>query len=332
MKLQQLRYVLEVVRHDLNVTAAANDLYTSQSGVSRQIRLLEDELGVDIFVRRGKHFSRVTPAGRLIVEKAEAVWREVEAIKGVADEYRHQSRGILSVATTHTQVRYALPGPFAALRESYPDLNLRIRQGSTEQIGAMASSGEVDFAIAPEAMDHFPELVMMPCYSWNRCAVVPRQHPLAQRKRIEREDLESHPIITYDAGFRERLPLLGSASESAPEDASEDDDNLNIVMSAVDTDVIKRYARLGFGVGLIASMAFEPEEDADLVAIDVGHLFQPSTVYIGCRRATFLRQYMIDFVGLFAPHLTPDLINAAFAAPSPAACAKLFEQIELPQR
>lgn len=324
MKLQQLLYVLEVVKHDLNVTAAADHLYTSQPGMSKQIRLLEDELGADIFERRGKQLLRVTPAGRLIVEKAETVLREVTAIKGIADEYRNQARGTLRVATTHTQVRYALPSAFAALRGAYPELDLQIRQGSTAQIGAMASSGEVDFAIAPEAMDHFPELVMMPCYSWNRCAVVPRAHELADCQRLALEDLEAHPVITYDAGFLERLPLVDVVDH-------DDQDNIHVVMSAVDTDVIKRYVRLGFGVGIIASMAFEPEQDADLVAIDAAHLFQPSTVYIGCRRATFLRQYMIDFVGLFAPHLTPELVEEAFAA-APDDRAKLFERIELPQR
>lgn len=326
MRLQQLHYVLEVVKHDLNITAAAEHLYTSQPGISKQIRLLEDELGTDIFERRGKQLMRVTPAGRLIVEKADTVLREVTAIKGIADEYRSQSRGTLRVATTHTQVRYALPGAFAALRRAYPELDLQIRQGSTEQIGAMASSGEVDFAIAPEVMDHFPELVMMPCYCWNRCAVVPRQHELADCERLTLEDIESHPIITYDAGFRERLPLVDSGGDD------DEQDNIHVVMSAVDTDVIKRYVRLGFGIGIIASMAFEPEQDADLVAIDAAHLFQPSTVYIGCRRATFLRQYMIDFVGLFAPHLTPELVAAAFAAPTLVDRAQLFERIELPQR
>ena len=324
MKLQQLRYVIEIVKHDLNVTAAAQDLFTSQPGISKQIRLLEDELGVDIFVRRGKHLTRVTPAGRLIVKKAEVVLREVEAIKSIADEYRNQSRGTLSVATTHTQVRYALPGPFATLRDAYPELDLRIHQGSTEQIGNMASSGEVDFAIAPETMNHFPDLVMMPCYRWNRCAVVLRDHPLARRKQLRRKDLDEHPIITYGVGFRERLPLVDGSGDG--------EHNIHIVMSAVDTDVIKRYVRLGFGVGIIAKMAFEPDQDDDLVLIDASHLFQPSTVYIGCRRATFLRQYMIDFVGSFAPHLTPELIEAAFAAPTPVACAKLFQEIELPQR
>ena len=328
MKLQQLYYVLEVVKHDLNVTAAADHLYTSQPGISKQIRLLEDELGTDIFERRGKQLMRVTPAGRLIIEKADTVLREVTAIKGIADEYRSQSRGTLRVATTHTQVRYALPGPFAALRRAYPELDLQIRQGSTEQIGAMASSGEVDFAIAPEVMDHFPELVMMPCYCWNRCAVVPRAHELAGCERLALEDIEAHPIITYDAGFRQRLPLV----DAGVGDDDDDQDNIHVVMSAVDTDVIKRYVRLGFGIGIIASMAFEPEQDADLVAIDAAHLFQPSTVYIGCRRATFLRQYMIDFVGLFAPHLTPELVEAAFAAPTLDDRAKLFERIELPQR
>ena len=326
MKLQQLRYVLEVVKHDLNVTAAANEMYTSQPGVSKQIRLLEDELGVEIFARRGKHFAEVTPAGQLIIDKANVILREVEAIKGVADEYRHQARGTLSIATTHTQVRHALPEPLVALRTAYPYLNLQIRQGSTEQIGEMASSGEVDFAIAPEVMDHFPELVMMPCYRWNRCAVVPAKHPLARRRRIDYADLVEYPIVTYDTGFRERLPLVQTLAEG------EEEHPIHVVMSAVDTDVIKRYVRLGFGIGIIAGMAYEPAEDSDLVAIDASHLFQPSTVYIGCRRATFLRQYMIDFVGLFAPHLTPERIEAAFAARTPDACALLFESVKLPQR
>ena len=324
MKLHQLRYVWEVARHDLNVTATATDLYTSQPGISKQIRLLEDELGVEIFARSGKHLSRITAAGRIILEKAGRILQEVESIKAVGEEYRNETRGTLSVATTYTQARYALPSVLMALRDRYPDVSLHMRQGNTEQIGQMASSGLVDFAIAPEVMDGYRELVMMPCYRWNRCVVVPRDHPLAEREQLALEDIEAHPVVTYDAGFPERLPVAG--------DVVDEDGGLNIALSAVDTDVIKTYVRLGFGIGIIAAMAYDTDADADLVAIDAANLFRASTVYIGCRRGTFMRQFMIDFVGLFAPHLTAVLIDEAFAAPTPAARAALFRDIELPRR
>ena len=326
MKLQQLRYIWEVAHHDLNVSATASDLYTSQPGISKQIRLLEDELGVEIFARNGKHLTRITAAGKLILEKAGDILREVESIRHVADEYRNESRGTLSIATTHTQARYALPAILPALRAAYPEVSLHMRQGTTEQIGELASSGVVDFAIAPEATDRYPELVMMPCYRWNRCVVVPRNHPLAMRRSLAFEDLEAHAIVTYDAGFRERLPL------SRDTEADEDGESLNIALSAVDTDVIKTYVRLGFGVGIIARMAYNPAEDADLVAIDASHLFKPSTTYIGCRKGTFLRQFMLDFVALFAPHLTPAIVRSALRAPTAAAREALFEGIELPER
>ncbi len=327
MKLHQLRYVWEVARHNLNVTATATDLYTSQPGISKQIRLLEDELGVEIFARSGKHLSRITTAGRIILEKAGRVLQEVESIKAVAEEYRNETRGTLSIATTYTQARYALPPVLTALRDAYPEVSLHMRQGNTEQIGQMASSGLVDFAIAPEAMDGYRELVMMPCYSWNRCVVVPREHALASHTQLALEDIEAYPVVTYDAGFPERLPVVAGIAE---EDA--DDNGLNIALSAVDTDVIKTYVRLGFGIGIIAAMAYDPGADADLVAIDAANLFHPSTVYIGCRRGTFMRQFMVDFVGLFAPHLTAEIIDEAFAAQTPVARAALFDDIELPRR
>ena len=325
MKLHQLRYIWEVAHHGLNVTAAATDLYTSQPGISRQIRLLEDELGVEIFARSGKHLTRITPAGKIILGKVGEILREVDSIKAVAEEYRNETRGTLSVATTHTQARYALPAILPTLRERYPEVSLNMRQGNTEQIGELASSGVVDFAIAPEVMDRYGELVMMPCYRWNRCVVVPRNHPLAGRKELGFEELEAYPIVTYDAGFRERLPLN--------RDARDDDETaFNIALSAVDTDVIKTYVRLGFGIGVIARMAYDPRTDSDLTAIDAGNLFRPSTTYIGCRKGTFMRQFMLDFVGLFAPHLTPEVIAQAFAEPSAVQRAALFEGMELPER
>lgn len=328
MKLRQLRYIWEVARHELNVTTAAAHLHTSQPGVSKQIRLLEDELGVDIFVRRGKQLSRVTPVGEIILDKVDRILRELDGIAAAAHDYRTESRGTLSIATTHTQVRYALPAVLPKLRAKYPEVSLHLRQGTTEEISEMAAAGVVDFAIAPEAIEH-RDLVMMPCYRWNRCVVVPPGHALAERRRLAVADLEAHPIVTYDAGFRERLPMAGGGNNEEDEDAQ---DGLTIALSAVDTDVIKTYVRLGFGIGIIATMAYDPAADVDLVAIDASNLFTPSTVYIGCRRGTYMRQFMLDFVGWFAPHLTPDVVEQAFATPEPAAIATLFEAVRLPQR
>ena len=338
MKLQQLRFLCEVARHGLNVTATAEELYTSQPAISKQLRQLEDELGVVIFARRGKQLAEVTTAGRMILARAERILEEVENIKGVAAEYRAETRGTLSIATTHTQARYALPGVLPALRVAYPELSLHMRQGTTEQIGELASAGEVDFAIAPEGMDGYRNLVMMPCYRWNRCVVVPRKHPLARRRRLRAADLESYPIVTYDAGFHERLPLArdgaaaGVGEDSRQREREDEDAGLNIALSAVDTDVIKTYVRLGFGIVIVARMAYDPVADHDLAVIEAAHLFAPSTVYIGCRQGTFMRQFMIDFVGLFAPHLTPPVIEAAMSAASAEARQALFADVSLPER
>lgn len=328
MKLQQLRYICEVAKHHLNVSATASHLYTSQPGMSKQIRLLEDELGVEIFARSGKHLVRVTPAGQVILDKAAEILREVESIKRIAEEYSNETTGRLSIATTHTQVRYVLPSILTELRGRYPDVSLHMRQGTTEEIGELATAGEVDFAITPEVVDRYPQLVMMPCYRWNRCVVTPKGHPLAKKSSIRLEDLEGLPIVTYDSGFRERLPLAGDVSGDGPDE----DHHLNIAMSAVDTDVIKTYVRQGFGVGVIARMAYDPEADADLAAIDASGIFKPSTTYIGCRKGTFLRRFMLDFIGLFAPHLEEDLVRSAFAAQTAAERNALFEDIELPDR
>ena len=326
MKLQQLRYIWEVAHHELNVSATASDLFTSQPGISKQIRLLEEELGIDIFARNGKRLTRITPAGKIILDKVGEILREVASIRHIADEYRNETRGVLSIGTTHTQARYTLPDILPGLRQAYPEVSLHMRQGTTEQIGEWACAGDVDFAIAPEAMDRYPDLIMMPCYRWNRSVVVPQSHGLAHRVSLDFEDLKRYPIVTYDAGFWERLPVAGDS------DAGEGENVFDIALSAVDTDVIKTYVRLGFGVGIIARMAYDPGEDSDLAAIDASNLFKASTTFIGCRRGTFMRQFMIDFVGAFAPHLTPELIERAFDAPNPAARAALFDGIDLPER
>ncbi len=324
MKLQQLRYIWEVAHHDLNVSLTAQSLFTSQPGISKQIRLLEDELGVEIFARSGKHLTRITPAGRIIIEQAGEILRKVESIKRVAQEYSDETQGSLDVATTHTQARYALPSVITNFMDRYPEVSLHMHQGTPMQIAEMAADGTVDFAIATEAMEHFGDLVMMPCYRWNRCIVVPRHHPLAAAGKPGLDEIAAYPIVTYVFGFtgRSRLDEAFLRHGLTPK----------VVFTATDADVIKTYVRLGLGIGIMAQMAFDPDHDGDLVAIDAAHLFEPSTTMIGCRRGTFLRGYMYDFIELFAPHLTRDLVSEAFRLQSRDEIEALFAGLELPMR
>lgn len=324
MKLQQLRYIWEVAHHDLNVSATAQSLFTSQPGISKQIRLLEDELGVEIFARSGKHLTHVTQVGNIIIDMAEGILRQVGAIKQVAQEYSNEKQGALSIATTHTQARYALPGILASFRESYPDVSLHMNQGSPEQIAELAASGEVDFAIATEGLELFNDLVMMPCYRWNRAVVVPHDHPLATVEELTLDVVAEHPIVTYVFGFTGRSKL-DDAFRSAGLSP-------NVVFTATDTDVIKTYVRLGFGIGIIAQMAYEPLNDSDLIALDASHLFEPSITHIGFRKGTFLRQYMLDFIRAFAPHLDRDVVQSVVAAHSRVQREALFADVTLPVR
>lgn len=322
MKLQQLRYIWEVAHHDLNVSATAQSLYTSQPGISKQIRLLEDELGVEVFSRSGKHLTRITPAGETIIEKAGEILRKVESIKQVAQEFSNEKKGSLSVATTHTQARYALPGVIENFIDRYPDVSLHMHQGSPIQISELAADGNVDFAIATEGLELFNDLIMLPCYQWNRCIVVPKNHPLTQLTNISLEDVAEHPIVTYVFGFtgRSKLDEAFMHRGLAP----------RVVFTATDADVIKTYVRLGLGIGIIAQMAYDEEIDDDLVAIDASHLFELSTTMIGCRKGTFLRGYMYEFIELFAPHLTREVIESAFSKSNRAELEELFSGIVLP--
>ena len=324
VKLQQLRYIWEVSQHGLNVSATAQALYTSQPGISKQIRLLEDELGVEIFTRSGKHLTRITPAGDMILGLAENILHQVDSIRQVAQEHRNERRGSMSIATTHTQARYALPPVIEAFRAEYPEVTLHMNQGTPTQIAELASTGKADFAIATEGMEHFKNLVMMPCYEWNRAIVVPVGHPLAGLEEVSLEDVAAQPIVTYVFGFtgRSRLDEAFAAASLTP----------NVVFTATDTDVIKTYVRLGLGIGIIAAMAYDPERDTDLLAIDASHLFLPSRTYIGSRKDTFMRRFMLDFMGLVAEHLTPELVRAAFATSDRVAREDLFAEIELPMR
>lgn len=323
MKLQQLRYISEVAKHDLNVSATAQSLFTSQPGISKQIRLLEDELGVEIFARSGKHLTRVTTAGEAILEVAEDILRKVETIKQVAQECSDEKKGSLSLATTHTQARYALPPAISQFIRRYPDVSLHMQQGTPPQIAEMAAKGVVDFAIATEALSHFENLIMMPCYRWNRTIVVPRDHPLANIENLQLEDLARYPIVTYVFGFTGRSKLDDAFNRAGLEP--------KVVFTAVDADVIKAYVRLGLGAGIIARMAYDENMDKDLVALDASHLFESSTTKIGFRKGAYMRGFMYDFISTFAPHLTPELIDKAIACNSRNEIDALFANIKLPE-
>ena len=322
MKLQQLRYIWEVAHHDLNVSATAQSLYTSQPGISKQIRLLEDELGVEIFSRSGKHLTRVTPAGEAILKTAGEVLRKVEGIKQVAQEFSNDKKGSLSIATTHTQARYALPETISTFIDRYPEVSLHMHQGTPMQISELAADGTVDFAIATEALELFSDLIMMPCYRWDRTIIVPKNHVLASKSSISLEEVAAFPIVTYVFGFTGRSKLDEAFIQKglAPK----------VVFTAADADVIKTYVRLGLGIGIVAKMAYNEELDDDLVALDASHLFESSVTKIGFRRGTFLRGFMFDFIQQFAPHLTKEIVEEAYQRHSKQDMDELFSSIELP--
>ena len=322
MKLQQLKYICEVARHDLNVSATAQSLYTSQPGISKQIRLLEDELGVEIFSRSGKHLTRITPAGEAILALAEQVLLLSENIRSTAKEFNDDKRGSLTIATTHTQARYALPSVIERFIAKYPDVSLHMHQGTPTQIAEMAANGTADFAIATESLELFSDLAMMPCYKWNRCIVVRKDHPLASRKTLNIDEIAQYPIVTYVFGFTGRSKLDEAFNERGL--------SPRVVFTAADADVIKTYVRLGLGIGIIASMAFDKKLDADLVALDASSIFANSVTKIGFQRGMHLRGYMIDFIQMFAPHLSEEAISSAQRARSQAEVEAIFETLTLP--
>jgi len=303
MKLQQLRFVREVVRANFSVSAAANALHTAQPGVSNQIQLLEQELGVQIFQRRGKRLTGLTKPGQVIANLAERILREAENIKRVGVEFSNDASGVLSIATTHTQARYVLPPVIKSFTERFPKVRLDIHQGNPTQVAEMAVTGVVDLAIATEAIEHFPELVTLPCYEWNRGVITLPGHPLADVRPLTLEAIANYPIVTYDFAFsgRSKINKAFEARGLQP----------NVVLTAIDSDVIKTYVELGLGIGILAKMAYNPERDRTLVILDAAHLFEPSTTRIGIRRGTYLRSYVYSFIELFAPHLTRAVVESA---------------------
>ncbi len=324
MKLHQLRYLAAVAQSGLNITAAAEKLHTSQPGVSKQIKLLEDELGFQIFVRDGRNLSRVTPAGQQVIDRAVRILREVQNIKRLSDDFKDEARGSLSIATTHTQARYVLPEVVKAFRDQYPEVRLHLHQGTSEQIAEMAALDRIDFAIATGSQSLFEGHALLPCYQWHRHVVVPKGHPLAKVKVPTLKQLAAYPIITYVFGFTGPSSLMEIFAKEGLVP--------NVALTARDADVIKTYVRLGLGIGIVASMAIDPKDDADLVQIDTSHLFPTHTTWIGFRRGGLLRKYQLDFVQLFAPHLTRRIIEKAAGAASQAEVDALVKGVELPVR
>lgn len=303
MKLQQLRCLTEVARRGLNVSEAAEALHTSQPGVSKQIRALEDELGVQVFVRHGKRLVAITEPGKAVVAIAERMLAEAQNLKRAGEEFANDQLGTLTIAATHTQARYALPKAVAAFKRRYPKVDLVIHQGNPTQICDQVIAGEADLCVATEMISHYPDLVSLPVYQWNRCVVVPPKHPLLKHTPLTLEKLAEHPIVTYDFAFANRS-LVQKAFEARGLKP-------HVVLSAQDSDVIKTYVELGLGVGILAKMAFDAKRDVTLRAIDASHLFESSTTRLGIKRGTYLRRYAYDFIEAFAPHLPAATVERA---------------------
>lgn len=322
MKLQQLRYIVEVLNHSLNVSATAESLYTSQPGISKQVRMLEDELGIQIFGRSGKHLTHVTPAGQEVIAIAQSILGKVESIKSVAQEHTQPDQGVLNIATTHTQARYALPSVIKGFIERYPKVSLHMHQGTPSQISEAAASGEAHFAIATEALHLYHDLIRLPCYHWTRSLVVRPDHPLAKQGKVTIEQLARYPLVTYVFGFTGHSEMDAAFHQAGLKP--------RVVFTATDADVIKTYVRLGLGVGVIATMAIDKEVDKDLVTIDTNHLFNMSMTNICFRKGSFLRGYMYDFIERFAPHLTPDVVDKALEQRSLEDIDLMFKDVPLP--
>ena len=322
MKLQQLRYLSAIVQNGLNITAAATKLRTSQPALSKQIKLLEDELGFDIFVRSGRTLTSVTPPGQQVVAHATRILREAQNIKSIASGIKDQGSGTLSIGTTHTQARYVLPRVVERFRNTYPRIQLHLHQGTSEQIAELTKLQRLDFAIATGSKELFPQLVLLPSYQWYRRIIVPARHPLAHIVRPTLEQLAEFPIITYVFSF--------TGPSSLHEQFVKAGLTPNVALTARDADIIKTYVRLNLGVGIVADMAVNPKDDPDLVSIDASHLFPIHTTWIGFPRGTLLLRHMYDFMQLLAPHLTARLVDMAAETDDAAGVDALFKDLKLP--
>jgi LysR family cys regulon transcriptional activator len=322
MTLQQLKYLVAIADSGLNITAAAERLYTSQPGISKQLKLLEQELGVQLFTRKGKSLAAITPAGRDVIARARRIMREAENIRNLASDLSGEQEGTLSIGTTHTQARHVLPDVIREFRERYPKINLELHQGTSEQIAELVAAGRVDFAIATGSRQLFPGLVLLPCFRWDRIILVPNGHPLTKARQLTLAALAEHPLVTY---------VFGTTGESSFKRAfAEQGLEPNVVFTARDADIIKTYVRMGMGVGIVAPMAYECQDQKDLTALSAEGLFPRVTTWLGFRRDSVLRRYMVDFVALFAPHLTPQVTRKAAQLPTQAEVDALFDEAALP--
>ena len=303
MNFQQLRSIREAARRGYNLTEVANALFTSQPGVSRQIRELEDELGVVIFERNGKRLTGMTEPGKGILKIIDRLLVEAENLQQASQEYAGQRSGTLSVAATHTQARYALPKVVQGFRSTYPDVRIALQQSAPEHIAEWVLSGKADIGIATEGLSQFPDLVSFPCYRWSHLIVVPDNHPLLARSPIRLEDLAEFPLITYDIGFTGRGHIDAAFAKAGVQP--------DIVLTAMDSDVIKQYVSLELGVGIVASMAFDHGRDKGLRAVEASHLFAPNTTRLAVRRGAYLRSYAYHFIQQVAPELSRADIDAA---------------------
>lgn len=304
MNLHQFRFVQEAVRRNLNLTETAKALYTSQPGISKAILELEEELGVDIFARHGKRLRRVTEPGQEVLKSIEIIMREVGNLKRIGEEFSKQDAGRLSIATTHTQARYVLPEPVALLRKRFPKVSVSLHQGTPEQVAQMLLEETADIGLATESLSDFDELVTLPCYEWQHVIVVPASHPLAAVERPTLEQLAVEPLVSYHPSFTGRTRIDQAFAQRRLK--------TNIVLEAIDSDVIKTYVRLGLGVGVLAEMAVKDDPPgSDLVYRPAGHLFGQNVSRVAFKRGAYLRNYVYTFAELLSDRLNRTLIQKA---------------------
>ena len=323
MNLHQFRFVREAVRQNFNLTEAAKALFTSQPGVSKAIIELEEELGIDIFSRHGKRIRGLTEPGRQVLKSVELILQEIEGLKRIGKEFAAQDMGSLTIATTHTQARYSLPTVVQAFAHKFPKVRLSLLQGNPKQVAEMVLNGQADLAIATEAIAEIDGLVSLSCYQWEHMVVVPPEHALLKSKSLTLEEIAQYPLITYDAAFAGRNKIDQAFTRRALKP--------DVLLEAIDADVIKTYVRLGLGVGIVASQAVDAKDDLDLVSLDASHLFRPHITWVGFRRGRLMRGYMYEFLHRLAPHLTKRAVNEAIRTSTREETEKLFADVKLPE-